>query len=609
VLWAIAAKPGVRYHPPVLRVLTALCLLGPALALARPGDLGDPLAVPAFPFVHASTTVGRSSAIARYDCAPTSSEAGPEVVYRLAVPTAGRLSAWVQSAPGIVDHDVHVLSSTRVDGRGTAQGCITRANDVAVADVLAGEYFVVVDTYANASLAGPYRLRIDFQPDDGGYERPLARGVTLWTRRYASLNGAVEFASLLLVDLADPDVVVKPIVPDRCTITSAMARAAGAVAAVNGGPFTPDPCAPAALLRLDGQTLAENPVARGALGFDGAGRAHIELVAPGDAWPGIAQAVGGVPRLVVDGGVDVRAQEEGWPRPVDFERDARTAAGIRADGTLLLATVDARTIASEGMTLRELAQWMAGVGAVQALNLEGGEFTSFWAQGEPWGGVVNYPVFGRANHLGEHPVHHAIGVWAAPIDRDAVWLTAPPPGPVRAGDTWSYEAVAADPEGAPVAYRAEGDLVGALGTTDRGDGTARFRFVPRNADAARSPVALRFVAEVEGSRPVDQTVTLEVLPGIDEPDAGAGADAGAVADAGAEPDAGGADAGAGGDAGALAGGSAIDAGNGGAPASAPRGCGCGAGADGGESVWLAILAVVACTRRARVRDRTAREGT
>ena len=83
------------------------------------------------------------------------------------------------------------------------------------------------------------------------------------------------------------------------------------------------------------------------------------------------------------------------------ERIARTALGIRADGSLLLVVVDgcdssARTeLDSAGATLYELAEFLADNGAVQALNLSGeGSAHLFVA-----GGLANQPS-DRRGHEG-----------------------------------------------------------------------------------------------------------------------------------------------------------------------------------------------------------------
>ncbi|MFD1859339.1 phosphodiester glycosidase family protein [Aeromicrobium camelliae] len=59
----------------------------------------------------------------------------------------------------------------------------------------------------------------------------------------------------------------------------------------------------------------------------------------------------------------------------------RTAVGMNADGTeLFVVTIDGRTAASRGMTLPELGEFMADLGAENAVNLDGGGSTSMVAR-------------------------------------------------------------------------------------------------------------------------------------------------------------------------------------------------------------------------------------
>ncbi len=92
-----------------------------------------------------------------YSCAETTDESGPEVIYHVTVSTSGFLSAAVYEDPG-VDVDVHLL--TELD----PSACIARGNYHARADVVAGEYWVVVDTHGigGVPLAGPFRVDIGF---------------------------------------------------------------------------------------------------------------------------------------------------------------------------------------------------------------------------------------------------------------------------------------------------------------------------------------------------------------------------------------------------------------------------------------------------------------
>jgi hypothetical protein len=94
----------------------------------------------------------------RYSCAPNTNEAGSEVVYKVTVPTAGFLSAAVYSATG-VDIDIHILKDL------DAASCLSRGDKQAKADVEAGDYYIVADTYVNSSgkaKSGAYSIYIGF---------------------------------------------------------------------------------------------------------------------------------------------------------------------------------------------------------------------------------------------------------------------------------------------------------------------------------------------------------------------------------------------------------------------------------------------------------------
>jgi hypothetical protein len=123
--------------------------------------------------------------------------------------------------------------------------------------------------------------------------------------------------------------------------------------------------------------------------------------------------VGAGPRLLRGGRVAVTARAEGFapPQAPAFygtfvrARHPRTLAGVRADGRLLLVTVDGRRRGwSTGMTLPEAARLMLSLGARDALNLGGGGSTTMTIRGE----VVNRP----SDRTGERRVSN--GVYALP---------------------------------------------------------------------------------------------------------------------------------------------------------------------------------------------------
>ena len=84
-------------------------------------------------------------------------------------------------------------------------------------------------------------------------------------------------------------------------------------------------------------------------------------------------------------------------------RQPRTLAGVRADGRLILVTVDGRRPGwSAGVTLAEAARLMRSLGARDALNLDGGGSSAMTVRGR----VVSRP----SDAGGERPVSDALVV-------------------------------------------------------------------------------------------------------------------------------------------------------------------------------------------------------
>jgi hypothetical protein len=132
-----------------------------------PGDVGVTWGVcpdgvtcaDTFPFADAGNTAADgSSSLSSYNCAPGTNEGGPEIVYRVAVPSDGLLTAVVYDASG-VDIDVHILSDL------DASSCLSRGDREASAEVSGPAlYWVVADSYVSGGVAkaGAYQLDIGF---------------------------------------------------------------------------------------------------------------------------------------------------------------------------------------------------------------------------------------------------------------------------------------------------------------------------------------------------------------------------------------------------------------------------------------------------------------
>ncbi|MDH6125377.1 phosphodiester glycosidase family protein [Kitasatospora sp. GP82] len=124
--------------------------------------------------------------------------------------------------------------------------------------------------------------------------------------------------------------------------------------------------------------------------------------------------VNGGPRLLSRGVADIRPVADGLVHPGDpsffygwgIRRNPRTAIGTDRNGRIILLQADGRLPGrSQGLTLEEEAKVLRALGAVEAMNLDGGGSSAMYA-GQ---GLVNTP----SDPSGERPVGDAVLVLPA----------------------------------------------------------------------------------------------------------------------------------------------------------------------------------------------------
>lgn len=381
------------------------------------GTTDDPIVIDRFPFVvDDDTRVAPSDVLDRYACAAATDESGPERVYRVELATAGTLVAEIAEGAG-VDVDVHFLAVDPAGQGGASVACVARNNNRVVEAVTAGTWWLVVDTYVASGTPKPgaYTLAVELLVDDVWQEVAVAPGVVWKKKIYASYAGGRQTINTLDVDLTNPAVSMRPYRGGGCVRPSAVGPAQGAVAAVNGGFFDTGPgtCPPLDLIKIEGELVNTNKLtgaAQRAIGVDEDGAPVVAWVAAHEDWPDAWSAVGSYPSLVTDGAVRLEPDKDS-----DFfdGRHPRTAIGLTAAGHLLLVTVDGRGPHGAGMTLAALAQHMINLGAVQAVNLDGGGSTAMWIEGQSLTGVVNYPSDGDGErHAGERGVSDLVLIFS-----------------------------------------------------------------------------------------------------------------------------------------------------------------------------------------------------
>jgi len=110
----------------------------------------------------------------------------------------------------------------------------------------------------------------------------------------------------------------------------------------------------------------------------------------------------GVPQLIKNGKIDITWEQEKASKSFVETRHPRTAVAKLKDGKFLMLTADGRSEASAGLDLYDLAKYMLELGAVDAMNLDGGGSTTMFLDGK----VVNKP----SDKEGERKIGDAIVV-------------------------------------------------------------------------------------------------------------------------------------------------------------------------------------------------------
>lgn len=157
---------------------------------------------------------------------------------------------------------------------------------------------------------------------------------------------------------------------------------------VENGKVTSKPGGGGANIPADGFVLVASKGARAPLERVARGTSARLSIQP-IGWPSITTALGGGPRLVKDGQIYVT--NEGFRPDVLRGTGPRTAFGIDKQGRYIILVADGRQgYYSTGLTLQELAATMQKLGAVDALNFDGGGSTALAVKGK----IINRPSDG-----------------------------------------------------------------------------------------------------------------------------------------------------------------------------------------------------------------------
>ena len=218
-------------------------------------------------------------------------------------------------------------------------------------------------------------------------------------RLHRTQASPAEVVNALFVDLTVPGVHFEATSSaQRKRTPSSFAKLVGSQAAINGDFFSYTTYGVSGLAAGSGAAWSDtkDSTSSGTLAFDKARR--VELTKPATpvafdkTW--MEGVVSGHP-WVLDAGTVLTYTSSS---SLCYYRNPRTAVGMSKDGkTLIVVVVDGRSSSSVGMTCGELGNLMKGLGAYDALNLDGGGSSAMYLQGT---GIVNTPSDGSERVTG-----------------------------------------------------------------------------------------------------------------------------------------------------------------------------------------------------------------
>ena len=396
-------------EPPTTGVGYNMCGIGKYESKPA-GTWSDPISPSYLPLVDESdTSLSSTDSWNYYDCAPSTNESGPEIIYKFTATHPGEFRARLEDPSG-VDIDIHLLQNPTESG-GVVSGCLGRAHEyLEVSGLSAGEYYVVADTWVNSSgtpLDGSYRLAIEWIADDVWNEVPLEDGVVWKRKRFTTSNyGGDQTVNIVEVDFSYGQ-DLQPHGHSGCLgVHSAMSNL-GAYVGINGGFFGLG-CSSLDMVKEDGVVYSYNGLhaAQGnsspqrTMGWTTPTSIQFSWIDQNVDWSNVDNAMGGYPSLVSGGTVFAEAipGSQVWSS-TDWSKHPRTAVGVDSNGKLLMVTVDGRTSRGDGMTTPELGQLMNDLGAVDAINFDGGGSTTMTIEDCWLNNTVNYP---SDNSLPDH---------------------------------------------------------------------------------------------------------------------------------------------------------------------------------------------------------------
>ncbi len=179
----------------------------------------------------------------------------------------------------------------------------------------------------------------------------------------------------IIIDMSAGDYKVAPALATTAQAEhfDAMMRRIKPVAAITGTYHDPD-YIPIGDILIDGKLVCRGYQRQG-IGITTSGKIVFRERRGSSRinWDGCRQGIACGPRLLRDGKVAINVVADGFSKAANTVEAARCAVGANAQGHLIMLAV------RQPITLQTLAEAMIELGAVDAINMDGGSLCAFYA--------------------------------------------------------------------------------------------------------------------------------------------------------------------------------------------------------------------------------------
>ncbi|MBQ7567677.1 phosphodiester glycosidase family protein [bacterium] len=293
-----------------------------------------------------------------------------------------------------------------------------------------GRYALPAEQYRVDVLENPHRLFVDLYTqwtEDEHYQ--LSPGVSWHRRQYYGQMSPYLLWNQVVFDPKDEhitlDIALGLDSTSKCEAVTSIVARKKALVGINGGYFNMSGGALGLVVR-EGKIISPHVSRRpprSAFAMTSDKKAAFArakavkgqvLTLDNKVWPDVVLALGGGPRLLANGSVQLTTDEEELgPKGNDITRSCgRTAVSADAKGRLAFSTASGYSDShSQGITLNQMAHLLQRSGAVDAVNLDGGGSVDMSIQGKlaahgPGAGTYERPVANALLIFDDRPATH-----------------------------------------------------------------------------------------------------------------------------------------------------------------------------------------------------------